>query len=262
MPQIRLLIAAFAACALAASPALAAKDPRRLGTDNRITQVNYSPNEVYELTGTYGYQTTVEFEQGENIKIASIGDSIAWQVVPLGNRLFLKPVEKNATTNLTVVTDKRAYYFRLRAAVNNTPIYLMRFRYGTDAPISLKSSDNVRVTSLENGVGIDKYNLDYEIAGDKVIGLKRVFDDGQFTYFEFDPSVDVPAIFLVDGEKKEATANVRREGKYIVVEKVWPQYTLRLGRTVACIFNRNLKHPAPDMTNGHERLNNGVDRTE
>ena len=265
MPKIRLLIAATAAIALASSPAMAAKNPRHLGTDNRITQVPYSPNEVYELTGTYGYQTTVEFEQGETIKIASIGDSIAWQVVPLGNRLFLKPVEKNATTNLTVVTDKRAYYFRLRANSSGAPIYLLRFRYGGDVPFQssgLQSSENVRITSLDSGVGIDKYNLDYEIAGDKVIGLKRVFDDGQFTYFEFEPSVDVPAIFLVDGEKKEATANVRREGKYIVVEKVHPQYTLRLGRTVACIFNRNLKHPAPDMTNGHERLNNGYDRTQ
>lgn len=239
---IKSLALAFTLIIFATTPSYARKDPRELGTDNRITQVSYSPNEVYELTGTYGYQTTVEFEAGETIKIASIGDSIAWQVVPLGNRLFLKPVERKAMTNLTVVTDKRAYYFRLRAQRGGAPIYLLRFRYGgniTKHAAALQSTANVRVTSLSGN--FENMNLDYYIAGDRKIGLKRVFDDGQFTYFEFENNVDIPAIFFVADDKTESSANVRREGKYIVVEKTAPQFTLRLGDTVACVYNG----PAP-----------------
>jgi type IV secretion system protein VirB9 len=228
------------------APAYAEKKPRALATDNRVTQVIYSANEVYDVVGTYGYQTTVEFAADESIKIASIGDSIAWQVVPLGNRLFIKPVESNATTNLTVVTDKRAYYFRLSAARRNKPTYLVRFVYGSALTQLHGTTSDGKTTVAGAGYPastVDKLNFDYQISGNESIGLQRVFDDGTFTYFEFDnPNVELPAIFTVDANKQESSVNIRREGKYMVVERTASQFTLRNGSIVACVFNIERPH--------------------
>ncbi|WP_033483256.1 TrbG/VirB9 family P-type conjugative transfer protein, partial [Xanthomonas citri] len=84
---------------LAWVPAHAAKLPHSLVTDDRVKQVPYDPNQVYEIVGTYGYQTSIEFANDETVKVVTLGDSIAWQTVPYQNRLFLKPVEPNAATN-------------------------------------------------------------------------------------------------------------------------------------------------------------------
>lgn len=108
----------------------AAKLPTPLLTDKRVKQVTYDPNQVYELVGTYNYQTSLEFEADEMVKVVALGDTIAWQTIPFRNRLFLKPVEENADTNLTVITSKRTYYFQLGSSKKNTgQSYLIRFIY-------------------------------------------------------------------------------------------------------------------------------------
>ncbi|MBL7684836.1 MAG: mating pair formation protein, partial [Deltaproteobacteria bacterium] len=61
------------ALTLFAFPAMASQDPRPLGTDSRIRHVMYSPNEIYEVKATYGYQTTLEFSDSETVQVASIG---------------------------------------------------------------------------------------------------------------------------------------------------------------------------------------------
>ncbi len=68
----------------------------------------------------------------------------------------------------------------------------------------------------------------------------HVFDDGTFTYFELRKNQAVPAIFAVDDSQgKEAVVNSRREGNYMVVQRLAPQFTLRNGGTVASVFNSN-----------------------
>ena len=87
--------------------AIAEKLPQPGPTDSRIRTVVYNPRDVIRITGHYGYQTLVQFANYEEIKNISIGDSLAWQVVrpkEQHNLLFVKPIENNAQTNLTVVT--------------------------------------------------------------------------------------------------------------------------------------------------------------
>ena len=110
----------------------AAKLPKPLMSDSRVKQVPYDPNQVYELVGTYNYQTSLEFEADEMVKVVALGDTIAWQTIPFRNRLFLKPVEENADTNLTVITSKRTYYFQLGSTKKTAgQSYLVRFIYPT-----------------------------------------------------------------------------------------------------------------------------------
>jgi type IV secretion system protein VirB9 len=64
----------------------AVQTPRPLATDSRIRTVRYSPNEVYQFIGHYGYQSAIQFEDGEEIQTVSVGDSLAWLINPAGSR--------------------------------------------------------------------------------------------------------------------------------------------------------------------------------
>lgn len=219
-------------------PAHAAKLPHSLVTDDRVKQVPYDPNQVYEIVGTYGYQTSIEFASDEIVKVVTLGDSIAWQTVPYQNRLFLKPVEPNAATNLTVITDKRTYYFKLTSSKNRASMtFLVRFVY-PNAKANIPASADGNSKNASNGFDLSKINLDYGTSGNKkAIGLNRVFDDGQFTYFLFDQGAEIPSAYTVGPDGTESLVNIRREGQYLVVERTASLFTLRNGNSYLCVQN-------------------------
>ncbi len=103
-------------------------------TDNRVKTYVYNANEIYPLVIFYGYQTSIEFANGEEVSTISMGDSYAWQMTPVGRRIFIKPLEENMHTNMTILTNKRAYQFDLfskkaESEFNNELVYVMRFYY-------------------------------------------------------------------------------------------------------------------------------------
>lgn len=239
---------------LASLPAHAAKVPHSLVTDDRVKQVPYDPNQVYEVVGTYGYQTSIEFASDETVKVVTLGDSIAWQTVPYQNRLFLKPVEPNAATNLTVITDKRTYYFKLSSARNRAYMtFLVRFIYPN---ANLPAHRNDKPKNASNRLDLSKINLDYGTSGNKkAIALKRVFDDGQFTYFLFDQDAGIPSVYMVGPDGTESLVNTRREGQYLVVERTASLFTLRDGASYLCVQNNML----PYQRVGSAQVRRGLD---
>lgn len=103
-------------------------------TDNRIKTYVYNENEVFLLVIHYGYQSNIEFANGEEVETISIGDSYAWKVTPVGRRLFIKPLEENIHTNMTVITNKRTYQFDVMSKlpdenIDNELVYVVRFYY-------------------------------------------------------------------------------------------------------------------------------------
>lgn len=246
------------------SPVWAASTPRSVSTDSRMKSVVYNENDVVSLRGYYGYQTTISFAAFEKIQNISIGDSIAWQVVPnkVGNILFVKPVEERATTNMTVITDRRIYTFELTAGQAASPrdsniTYMLKFQYPLDSVLDFTGS-NVEIFSSAyassrpyapkskiessgiSAVGAPKdLNFDYSYKGEDNLAPSTVFDNGEFTYFKFRNTTDLPAIFEVDKERNESVINYHLENGYLVVEGVGRQFTLRHGEDEACVFNDN-----------------------
>ena len=246
MNKIKLFILAL--IAFHSSGAWAEQYPRPLGTDQRVRHVMYNPNEVYEIHATYGFQTTIEFSDQEAVQVASIGDSIAWQVMPVGNRLFIKPVEENPHTNLTVVTNKRSYYFSLSTTRPKLmgATYLVRFEY----PDDLKGLQNSGNTIVKAASPAD-YNFRYQLKKGKNIGLIQAFDNNEFTYLQFKNLTDLPAIFLVDGNKKESLVNYRIEGPYVVIERIAPKLVFRRGKIVGHLLNKaNQPQSIREKSNG------------
>lgn len=238
----KLLLTTVALIALS-SPALAEKSPRPGPVDDRIRSVVYSPRDVTEIKGHYGYQTLIEFNRDEEIQNVVLGDSMAWYAKPneAGNLLFVKPIEDNATTNLTVITSKRTYHFELNARSTTSShakdmAFHVQFKYPEGDSGFLER--DVSVVSQSERAAPAEWNFDYEFAGDTRQVPKRAFDDGEFTYFEFDKSVDVPALFKVAPDGTESLINYQIEGRYVVVQRTAAQFTLRNGELVTCIFNR------------------------
>jgi type IV secretion system protein VirB9 len=103
-------------------------------TDSRIKTYVYSPNDVYLLVLHYGFLSHIEFAKNESIETITLGDSFAWKVTPLGNRLFIKPLERNIRTNMTIITNKRTYQFdivakELLSGEEKDLVYVIRFQY-------------------------------------------------------------------------------------------------------------------------------------
>jgi type IV secretion system protein VirB9 len=228
--------------ALAAQSLHAESVPRASVTDDRVKLLVYSPNQVYKLVAYYGYQIDIQIGDTEEVKTIAAGDSVAWQIVGAGQHIFIKPMADGARTNLSLVTSKRTYIFDLvaRSPQRREDItYLIRFRYPeTEAFASL-------IASAADKDG-PNFNLNYKIAGSKTIQPLHVFDDGQFTYFEFDHTRSLPAIFVVGSDGKESLVNYRMEGTYVVVERLGDFYTMRSGKETATAINQKKLLKDPD----------------
>ena len=228
---------------LSSQSSLALREPKPLLVDPRLRVIAYNPEDVFKFTGFYGYQASMEFEESESIESISMGDSVAWQVVPSGRRLFLKPIEPDATTNMTLITNKRVYHFELHAEeaadiTDPNMVFNVKFVYpdeGVSGSVKNFASNSSGMPDLTKP---EKYNFQYTISGSNTIAPVKIFDNGEFTYFEFkDKNTEIPAIFLVDSQGKEAMVNYRVLGKYIVVERVNNKFTLRNGSDIVCVFN-------------------------
>ncbi len=103
------------------------------GGDNRIQSIEYRNNQVVRIRAAPGYQVTIELAADERIESVAWVSSGAFQVTAnkAGNLLFVKPVQADISTNLTVVTDVRTYNFELvgvAEAGGDLP-YAIRFSY-------------------------------------------------------------------------------------------------------------------------------------
>ncbi len=214
--------------------------------DPRVRSLPYSAEQVFLVTGTYGLVTTILFSADEQITQVVAGDTVSWQILTSADRrsLTLKPMEKDAATNLSVVTTKRTYSFDLRvndskAMQNQT--FKLRFTYPEDAGLKgtadlwKQAQDAERNPNIRN-LRRDKVNYDYGFKGNDAAKPLWVFDDGLKTFMKF--TGDIPAIFIVDAKRRESLVNYRREADYIVIDKVSRQWTLRFGtEEETCLFN-------------------------
>jgi type IV secretion system protein VirB9 len=207
--------------------------PRHVAADNHVKVVMYDPNNVVTLKGCYGYQTQITFSPNEVVQSVSIGDSLAWQAIPVNNNLFIKPVAESKT-NMTVLTNTNSYSFQLDSIDAKTkPTYKLQFTYPDGG------YDAAGMTNAVATVDPTKLNWKYSFTGDRSLVPIEAFDNGQFTYFKFkkDGMSHIPSIFIVDKERKETLVNYHMQGDYMVIHDVAKQFTFREGESVTSIYN-------------------------
>ncbi|MDH5795993.1 MAG: TrbG/VirB9 family P-type conjugative transfer protein [Anaplasmataceae bacterium] len=223
-----------------------------------IKEIMYNPNAIHKYTGYYGVEAKIIFEKGEEIQNLSMGLSTGWQLNPVGNILYLKPISEDANTNVTIMTNKgRTYIFHFYAAESedyfhdpNVP-YETRFRYPNNNIIinknyingnnKIEKDLNFTDKNIPDIANCLKCNFQYVVSGYDAIKPIQIFDNGIFTYFKFkQDNTDLPAIFGVDSDGYEAIMNFRIKGDYVIVEEVRAKFTLRNGNNTVCVTNRNI----------------------
>jgi type IV secretion system protein VirB9 len=242
---VKSVLSAFMAMSLLSGTAFAETTPHFARADRRLRMVTFEKDNVVVLSGVMGVSTMIVFDEdaGERIATLAMGDSKSWQAVPDQDKryLFIKPLEPDAATNMTVVTNLHIYSFALRAMAtgSTSPIYKLRFVYpddGVDKNLLAEArgmTDNPLLQKL--WAHPEAINSRYDYKGQAINKPSRVVDDGVHTYFQF--SGEIPAIFRVKKDMSETLVNYRREGDVIIVDGVAAQWTLRNGSQATCIFN-------------------------
>lgn len=229
----------------------AIQESRPLPGDPRLRVITYNPNGIHHYIGYYDYQASILFEDGETVQTLSLGgDPSTWQIQPAGSRLFIKPVSdrpEDAKTNMLLITNKRVYHFILEAAEvgpegidDPNLVFQTKFVYPDASGTEIVRQYTTKSRDIPDLSEPEKYNFNYTISGNDSIAPLRVFDDGEFTYFQFSKTnAEIPAFFMVDSEHKEALLNYRAAEDFIIIERVTSQFTLRHGNDVVCIFNES-----------------------
>lgn len=235
---------ACVALLLSIGPVLADTLPRPGPRDSRIRYVAYNRDQVVVIDVTFGASTMIVFEEDEKIETLGAGDALGFKIEPnkRGNVLFVKPAEKDALANLNVLTTKRQYVFVLRSGFRNirAQVFAVRFTYPDTAMTQQDLEEARRRVSEPNlrNLNVANANTDYAYKGASANKPSVIFDDGTKTFFRFEGNV--PAIYIVDRQRNESLVNFRREGPYLVVDRVNFQWTLRNGDEVTCVFNQRL----------------------
>lgn len=218
---------------------LATPSPAR---DARIRYVTFNNDAVVTVPAGLGVSTMIQLGAGEVIETISAGDTISWSIVPKkgSGMLFVKPLREHAETNVNVVTNRRVYSLLLKGS-NEAELkaaFQVRFKYADEdvnARMLSEAEENAR-NPLLKGLDPSRLNYDYAFRGDSELKPRVAFDDGEHMFLEF--TGDIPAIFVVEDGKLESLVNLRTEGKYVIVDKVSSQYTLRAGKRTLCLYNR------------------------
>ena len=235
---------------------LAIENPRSRSTDKRIKVVAFHHEDVVPVYASTFITTQITFGKNEVIENIQNGDLDAWTVnvqKGLSNMLFIKPTILDSDTNMTVITNKHTYFFHLMSNKDDTApqddiTYAIEFIYPNETRArmlaNLKYNAQHKKTMVAAKEHSKHFNWDYSFSGADFVMPLKVFDDGKFTFMQFRAHQSLPAIFAVDNRAgKEAVVNYRKDGKYIVIQEIAPQFTLRDGQyNVASIFNNKLIH--------------------
>ena len=234
--------------------AIALHQPSKSPFDTRIRYTPYNAHDVVQLDTVIGIATHVVLEEGEQYMTHAFGDAKAYAFAVKKNHLFLKPRAENADTNLTVVTDRRSYHFRLtfKPTLQASAVYQLNFTY-PDSMLRDQKNKHDR-SALEKGFKQKgPYHFNYTMSGDEDIAPLNAWDNGTFTYFKFTLHKDLPVIYMVDEDGLESMVNRHSMGEgspIMVVHKVHPRWVLRLGNRALAIYNEGYTDHGMQSTSG------------
>jgi len=246
--------------------AFAVQYPQPGREDARVRYVPYQSGNITDIWTAPGAALTVQFGSDEVVVSVAESDSAFLKVVPVQNYLFIKPTGILPAQPIAVLcktTDGRLrHYFFQFETVNNqlgagqNVDYAVVFTYPEQAyekrvaaqrtaeARALQQAARNRLDEARaamNAATVNQYmgprNYEYVARGDRQLAPSEVWDDGYSTVFTFPAMQRIPAIFNIQPDGKEATANYSVSGDTVVVPGTAPEWRLRDGHTVLEIYD-------------------------
>ncbi|MCY1329136.1 Type IV secretion system protein virB9 [compost metagenome] len=239
-----------------ASTALALEIPRGASQDSRVRFVDYQPYNITRIIGSLRSSVQVEFAADEEIAHVALGNSVAWEVAPAGNILFLKPRENQPVTNLSVVTTRRdgstrSYQMELTVRdgaveVGQNTYFYVKYRYPADEverqrqaaaarAIASQAKEADKVLAIHEAYG--PRNWRYSAQGSQALEPDSVYDNGKVTTFAFVGNQEMPAIYIENSDGSESLVPKSVDGNLVLAHAIGWKFILRRGRDVLCVFN-------------------------
>jgi type IV secretion system protein VirB9 len=270
---MRHLLASTALLALLLpAPLLADGGEPSLPNDTRIRVLPYDESDVYTIVTKYGYQTNLVLGDREEVQTISMGDRSLWQIIPSGNRLFIRPMDDGLSTNMTLITNKRAYQFDLKSLAEGSdekPLYVARFSYPDDMPrpssapalpvasapagftaeavavpmpaaveTPLSPESPFAPSSVPGQGGAPNYNYTY--SGPDALAPAKVFDDGNSTFLRYAPGSELPVVSVRDPNGAERAVSFYSKDGMLVVPEVAGEMVLRYTAGMVTLYNETL----------------------
>jgi type IV secretion system protein VirB9 len=250
-----LVAAAIGVLLTKAAPA----DPQ---SDPRLRIVDYRPTLVLPLTAFVGYHVHFEFAPGEYFVNLGAGDTSSVDVGAEGNHLLLKPKQPSAGTNLTILTNRRAYIVDYRALARpphpDEAVYSIVFRYVDDQHQAAKSSSESSQPDGRLGEPRPELNTAYWYCGSPSLRPVAAVDDGLQLRLTFAPRTEFPAVFVAEPDGEETVVNTHIEHDSVVVQRLAERLVLRRGLEVGCVVDRNTRRSERRAATG--TVDPGIDR--
>jgi type IV secretion system protein VirB9 len=238
------------------STTLALEIPRGASQDTRVRLVDYQPYNITRIIGSLRSSVQVEFAADEEIAHVALGNSVAWEVAPAGNILFLKPRENQPVTNISVVTTRRdgstrSYQMELTVRdgtveVGQNTYFYVKYRYpadeaerrrqaAVDRAIAARAKEADNVLAIHEAYG--PRNWRYSAQGAEALEPQSVYDNGKVTTFAFSGNQEMPAIYIVNSDGSESLVPKSVDGNLVLVHTISRKFILRRGGDVLCVFN-------------------------
>ncbi|HGA2320501.1 TPA: TrbG/VirB9 family P-type conjugative transfer protein [Pseudomonas putida] len=238
--------------------------------DYRIKSVVYNPIDVTEINGLPAIATNIVLAPNEQYVKHVFGSKKQWEIVWKDNNVWVRPIDALSDTNLTLVSNKRTYYFVLHYLGGNpkqvtddqgnvtnklpfiqTPwakpqaTLAVIFKYPfEDMAVANEELEKRRVReSLEKNLAKGPKNLNYRMSDDpsaRAIEPLNVWDNYRFTYFKFPENAELPTITVIGADGKELVANATPVGanaNILEVDRTAKEWRIRLGDKVVGLVN-------------------------
>jgi type IV secretion system protein VirB9 len=229
------------------------------GADPRLRVVDYRPSLVIPLTTFVGYHVHLEFAADEYFVNLGAADTSSLDVGAEGNHLLLKPRQPSAGTNLTVLTNRRAYFLDYRALARpprpDEAVYSIVFRYPDASPAA--AAPAAAADRLD--AARPRSNQDYWYCGSPALRPLAASDDGLQLRLTFPPHAALPAVFVAEPDGRETLVNTHVEDDAVFVHRLAERFVLRRGRDVGCVVDRAVHEQARRAESG--TIDPGVYRT-
>ncbi|SDA87722.1 type IV secretion system protein VirB9 [Sinorhizobium sp. NFACC03] len=238
------------------STAFALEIPRGAPQDSRVRFVDYQPYNITRIIGSLRSSVQVEFAPDEEIAHVALGNSIAWEVAPAGNILFLKPRENQPVTNISVVTARRdgstrSYQMELtvrdgEVEVGQQTYFYVKYRYPADEAERRREAAAARALAaqakaVDNVLALHEAygprNWRYSAQGSQALEPQAVYDNGKVTTFAFVGNQEMPAIYIENSDGSESLITKSVDGNLVLVHAIGRKFVLRRGTEVLCVFN-------------------------
>lgn len=238
------------------SATLALETPRGAPQDSRIRFVDYQPYNITRVVGSLRSSVQVEFAADEEIAHVALGNTVAWEVAPAGNILFLKARENQPVTNISVVTTRRdgsTRSYQMELTVRDGPVaggqdtyFYVKYRYPADDAERRRQEATARARAAQAGQAdtvlalheqIGPRNWRYTAQGSAMLEPQAVYDNGKITTFAFTGNQEMPAIYMENSDGTESLVPKSVDGDLVLAHAISRKFILRRGGDVLCIFN-------------------------